>query len=112
MRYLALMLLVAIFVAACATQPPPTAFEPPSFWSGLLHGAISPITLFVSFFDSDVRIYAFPNSGWWYDFGFVIGAAASFGATGREGEKYYARYYVAGYEEGLEAGKTSGRNSN
>jgi len=32
----------------------------------------------------DIRVYAFPNGGIWYDFGFVIGAAIFFGAAGRE----------------------------
>jgi hypothetical protein len=61
----------AIILTACATQPTPSAFNPPGFWFGLLHGAIAPFALIGGFF-SDVRIYAFPNSGWWYDFGFVL----------------------------------------
>jgi hypothetical protein len=81
MRYVcavAIILVAGALLTACATQPPPTAFEPPGFWYGLLHGAISPFALVGAFF-TDVRIYAFPNSGWWYDLGFVIGAAALFG---------------------------------
>jgi hypothetical protein len=31
---------------------------------------------------TDVRIYAFPNSGGWYDFGFFLGAASFFGGGG------------------------------
>ena len=30
----------------------------------------------------DVRIYAYPNSGVWYDFGFLIGVAAIFASVG------------------------------
>jgi hypothetical protein len=28
----------------------------------------------------DIRIYAFPNSGWWYDLRLLIGAAGLFGS--------------------------------
>jgi len=31
---------------------------------------------------TDVRIYAFPNSGGWYDFGFFLGAASFLGGGG------------------------------
>jgi hypothetical protein len=49
----------------------------------------------------DIRVYAFPNGGIWYDIGFVIGAAIFFGAAGRGSEQYFA----AGYDEGFAAGK-------
>jgi hypothetical protein len=65
-------------LSSCAHQPTPEAFEPPGFWSGLLHGFL----IFFSFIGSlfaDVRIYAFPNSGGWYDFGYLIGASVFLG---------------------------------
>jgi hypothetical protein len=31
---------------------------------------------------TETRIYAFPNSGGWYDFGYFLGAAAFFGGSG------------------------------
>jgi len=67
-----------LVLAACATQPSPEAFNPPGFWSGLLHGATAPFALVGSLF-KDIRIYAFPNSGWWYDLGFVLGIGATWG---------------------------------
>ena len=45
----------------------------PGFWMGLWHGIIAPIAFIVSLFSDHVRIYASPNSGLWYDFGFMIG---------------------------------------
>jgi hypothetical protein len=39
---------------------------------GLAHGFTSPVALMVSIF-KDIRIYAYPNAGGWYDFGFVLG---------------------------------------
>lgn len=79
-RAIVLVLVVGVLLTACATQPSPTAFQPPGFWYGLLHGAISPFALIGGFF-MEVRVYAFPNSGWWYDLGFLIGAAALFGGS-------------------------------
>jgi hypothetical protein len=70
---------LAAVLAACATQPVlPTAVGVPGFWFGLLHGVIAPFALIGSLF-SDVRIYAVPNSGWWYDLGFYLGIAGAAG---------------------------------
>jgi len=66
----------AIFVAACfADQAPIPNLRSivPGFWMGLWHGIIAPIAFIVSLFSDHVRIYAFPNSGRWYDLGFMIG---------------------------------------
>lgn len=73
-----LAIAIAGLLTACATQPTPSAFEPPGFWFGLLHGFISPFALIGAFF-MNVRVYAFPNSGWWYDLGFILGVGAFFG---------------------------------
>lgn len=64
-------ILAIVLLSGCATQPPadPAA---PGFLFGLLHGFIAPVALIAGFF-TDVRIYAFPNSGGLYDFGFLIG---------------------------------------
>lgn len=47
----------------------------PGFFMGIVHGLVAPIALVASIF-SDVRIYAFPNGGGWYDFGFLLGISA------------------------------------
>lgn len=62
-----------LLLSACASQPIPEAYNPPGFFSGLWHGLIVPFALIGHIFDDSVRIYAFPNSGGWYDIGFVIG---------------------------------------
>jgi hypothetical protein len=41
--------------------------------AGLWHGIIAPITLVLSFFNSDVRMYEVHNAGSEYDFGFLLG---------------------------------------
>jgi hypothetical protein len=74
-RVLKLVAVVGIILTmvSCAAQPPPESMGTPGFWWGLLHGFIAPFSLIGSFFHSEIRVYAAPNSGWWYDLGFVIG---------------------------------------
>ncbi len=78
---LACVIAIALLISGCAHQPKPLAYEPPGFWSGLLHGFLILFSFIGSLF-TDVRIYAFPNSGGWYDFGYLIGAAIFFGGAG------------------------------
>jgi hypothetical protein len=83
-RTLALALLLAsvALLASCAHQPSPVKmFNPPGFWSGLVHGFLILFSLIGSLF-TDVRVYAFPNSGFWYDLGYLIGASAFLGSGG------------------------------
>jgi hypothetical protein len=72
---------VAVLLASCATQPPPAELGAPGFFSGVLHGFLIFFSLVGSIF-TDHRIYAFPNSGGWYDLGYFLGAAAFLGGTG------------------------------
>ena len=71
MRYLILVTLI-LLVMGCAYQPYPTGYNSPGFFSGIFHGLLIVFSFIGSIF-SDVRIYAFPNTGFGYDFGFVIG---------------------------------------
>ena len=50
----------------------------PGFWAGLWHGLIFPLAWIASLFLPQVAIYAVPNSGGWYDFGFLLGAGSPF----------------------------------
>ena len=68
------VILVSV-LSACAHQPPPTDGPLPGPLMGLLHGFISPFSLIGSPF-YPVRIYEYPNSGFLYDLGFVVGAYA------------------------------------
>jgi len=67
-----LSLLLTFLLFGCAHQPLPAIPGAPGFLLGLLHGFIAPVTFIVSLF-TDYRIYAYPNTGLWYDFGFMIG---------------------------------------
>lgn len=77
---ISLILAMVLALVACATQPNPTAYDPPSFFLGLLHGAIAPIAFIGSLF-TDIRMYAFPNSGSWYDFGYLLGLGIIWGGA-------------------------------
>jgi hypothetical protein len=72
---------MVLVIAGCATQPRPETYDPPGFFSGLLHGFLILFSFIGSWF-WDVRIYAFPNSGGWYDFGYLIGASMFLGGGG------------------------------
>jgi hypothetical protein len=78
---LVLIVVAALAAASCAHQPGPDSFNPPGFLMGLLHGFLIVFSFIGSLF-TDVRIYAFPNSGGWYDFGYLIGASIFLGGGG------------------------------
>jgi hypothetical protein len=70
------VVVLMIVHAGCATQPPTTVVESPGFLMGLLHGIVVPFSFVGSLLSRDIRIYAFPNSGVSYDFGFLLGVSA------------------------------------
>ena len=76
-------------LAACADQVA-TAVEPgaPGFLFGLWHGFIFPVAWVLSLFMDDVAIYAVPNNGGWYDFGYFLGIAV-FGVGARKSHIVY-----------------------
>lgn len=66
----------ALLLAACAAQVPDAVqrgAEVPGFWWGLWHGFIFPFAWIGSLFSPGIAVYAVPNSGGWYDFGFFLG---------------------------------------
>jgi hypothetical protein len=77
---LSLVLAVILLLASCAPGPNDVEKTPnvqgkiAGFWLGLWQGLISPITFIISIFSKNVRIYEIHNNGFWYNFGFVIGA--------------------------------------
>jgi len=50
--------------------------------AGLWHGIIAPVTLLISFFNSDVQMYEVHNDGSGYNIGFLLGVALVFFAIG------------------------------
>lgn len=53
-----------------------SSYDPPGFFSGVWHGLLAPWTLIIRLF-LDIKMYAIPNSGWFYDLGFLLGVAGS-----------------------------------
>jgi hypothetical protein len=74
--------LVLVVASGCAHQPPVLLQGQPGFFRGLWHGLIVFFSLVGSIF-TDVRIYAYPNSGFWYDAGFFLGASIALGGSAR-----------------------------
>ena len=72
----ALLVVAAMLsLTACAATQQSTAIAPnsPGFLLGLWHGFIFPVAWVVSLFTDKVAIYAVPNNGGWYDFGYFLG---------------------------------------
>lgn len=77
--------MIALF-AGCATQSVTEVQNPPGFWDGLLHGFIILFSFIISLF-TDYEIYAFPNTGTWYNLGFLLGVMIFFGGGGAGSRK-------------------------
>jgi hypothetical protein len=61
-------------LGACASRAMGAPGDP-ALVRGLVDGILAPLSFLVSLFTDDIRMYAFPNVGRWYDFGFLIGLA-------------------------------------
>jgi len=68
--------------AAAVSQAPGT----PGFLLGVWHGFIFPVAWLLSLVMPEVAVYAVPNNGGWYDFGFFIGIMV-FGVGARKTHK-------------------------
>ncbi|MGE0179739.1 MAG: hypothetical protein AB7O91_07970 [Sphingomonas sp.] len=84
----------AVPLAACAAQQA-SAVAPaaPGFLLGLWHGFIFPIAWVLSLFMPEVAIYAVPNNGGWYDFGYFLGIVV-FGVGARKSTRVVYRERV------------------
>lgn len=79
----------AMLLAACARQAGSAVSpEAPGFLLGLWHGFIFPVAWIASVFVPDIAIYAVPNNGGWYDFGYFLGIVV-FGVGARGTQKVY-----------------------
>lgn len=94
----ALTLFTTLSLAACAAHQSATAVAPeaPGFWLGVWHGFIFPVAAILSIFLPDVSIYAVPNNGGWYDFGYFIGIMFLGVGSHRTRKVYVERRLVRG----------------
>ena len=85
-----LVLLLPIMLGACAATQQADAVAPqaPGFLLGLWHGFIFPVAWVVSLFLPKVAVYAVPNNGGWYDFGYFLGIVV-FGVGARKSHVVY-----------------------
>ena len=90
----------ALALSGCAATQVPAAVESgaPGFWLGVWHGFIFPIAWIVSLFADKVAVYAVPNSGGWYDFGYFVGIV--FIGVGARGSRTIYRDRVVRVREG------------
>ncbi len=72
-KILAFAAIAGLFVLAACAERPMGHTGDPAFVRGLIDGLLAPISFVISLFSHTVRMYAFPNVGRWYDFGFLIG---------------------------------------
>ena len=73
-----------LLLSACASQIDAgvsAGADVPGFWWGLWHGFIFPWAWIGSLFSPDIAVYAVPNTGGWYDFGFFIGVTVLGGGS-------------------------------
>jgi hypothetical protein len=71
-----LICIMQFSLAACAHQVASTVAhtpDTPGFLLGVWHGFIFPVAWVLSLFVKSVAVYAVPNQGGWYDFGFFVG---------------------------------------
>ena len=83
-------IVAALALTACVATQSPDAVQAsaPGFLLGLWHGFIFPIAWIVSLFDADISVYAVPNNGGWYDFGYFLGVVVfGVGANGARGRR-------------------------
>jgi hypothetical protein len=60
--------------------------DTPGFLLGLWQGFIFPVAWVLSLFVPDIAIYAVPNTGGWYDFGYFLGITV-FGVGAHRGTR-------------------------
>ena len=72
---LLLVSLLLLTLSACIAKQSGAAVNPngPGFLDGVMHGFIFPVAWIVSLFTGQIAVYAVPNNGGWYNFGYFLG---------------------------------------
>ena len=83
-KLLVLAAVLALTACAATQQADAVAPQAPGFLLGLWHGFIFPVAWAVSLFIPKVAVYAVPNNGGWYDFGYFLGIVV-FGVGAKRG---------------------------
>ena len=80
------ILFILLTISGCATHQSGVVENPPGFFHGLLHGFLILFSFIGSLF-TDYEMYAIPNSGIWYNLGYLIGASAFLGGGGSSAKR-------------------------
>jgi hypothetical protein len=73
---------VLAVLSGCATQPTYSSHpDSPGFFLGLFHG-FTILFAFIGSFFTEHTIYAYPNAGWPYNLGYLLGVMSFFGGSG------------------------------
>jgi len=83
-RRMAVLVIILIGLLLLLTSCVPgdgkaNADKPANFLWGIWHGWVAPISLIISLFNHNIRVYETANTGWWYDFGFYMAVISGFG---------------------------------
>ena len=83
-------LFAAFALSACTATQQSDAVAPgsPGFLLGLWHGLIFPLAWIASLFVPTIAVYAVPNNGGWYDFGYFLGIVV-FGVGAKRSHTVY-----------------------
>jgi hypothetical protein len=78
----ATIFLGSALLSGCAERIP-SAIESdgPGFFMGIIHGYFILFSFIGSLFSDSLAVYAVPNNGGWYDFGFALGVGAFSGSA-------------------------------
>ena len=104
----ALGLLVALSACARQTAAGSVVTGSPGFLHGLWDGLIFPFAWVVSLFVPEVAVYAVPNNGGWYDFGYFLGIVV-FGVGARRTRIVYRTVRAPRGAPGPKSGVVEGR---
>jgi len=72
-----LLICIPTITGAFTTDYEFSSYNSSGFFWGIWHGLLAPYSLIARWFINDIIMYAYPNSGWFYDFGFLIGLVGS-----------------------------------
>jgi hypothetical protein len=91
----AAILVASLALSACTATQDSAAVAPqaPGFLLGVWHGFIFPVAWIVSLFVDKVAVYAVPNNGGWYDFGYFLGIVV-FGVGARKSQVVYRDNFI------------------
>lgn len=75
-----LLLIIMMTMTGCLPgNPKYSLIQPAGFLSGIWHGWLAPLTLFLSLFMDNIHMYEVHNSGFFYDLGFYMAIISGFG---------------------------------